>query len=134
MDKSKDMLVGEFLYAVQETLLRNKSLLDQLTKQQDASGRLSRAVVKAATHCGCIKIQATKQEYPDDASYDELKKLVKTHIEGKLCNDCQDAVEKEIGKNLYYLAALCDTLELDLYDILHKELDRTNTLGKFSLT
>ena len=54
-------------------------------------------------------------------------------LDGKLCNDCKDAIEKEIGKGLYYFAALCDTLDLDLYDIILKELDHTNTLGNFNL-
>ena len=54
-------------------------------------------------------------------------------MDGKLCNDCKDAIEKEIGKGLYYFAALCDTLDLDLYDIILKELDHTNTLGNFNL-
>ena len=133
MVKVKDMMVDKFQYAVRETLVRNKSILDQLTKQQDASSRLNRAVVKAATQCGCLKIQASKQEYPENTSYDTLKKLVKNHVDGKLCNDCKDAIEKEIGKGLYYFAALCDTLDLDLYDIILKELDHTNTLGNFNL-
>ena len=56
-----------------------------------------------------------------------------THLEGKLCDNCRDQIEKELGKNLYYIASLCNTLDLNLYDIIIKEQERVKMLGKFNL-
>ncbi|NLY42605.1 MAG: DUF1573 domain-containing protein [Clostridiaceae bacterium] len=130
---AKDILNDEFQYTVQELLIRNKSILDSLTKFQDSNARTNRAIVKAATHCGCIKINASKQIFPEDGSLDEARDTLSTHLEGSLCENCRDMIEKEIGRNLFYLASLCNLLELNMYDIMIKELDRMKTLGKYSL-
>jgi len=65
--------------------------------------------------------------------FDEVQKLMKTHIEGELCENCRDIIEKDIGRNLFYLASICNTLDLNLYDIIIKELDRIRMLGKYNL-
>ncbi len=44
-----------------------------------------------------------------------------------------DIIEREIGKNLFYLVALCDTLDMDFYDIIIKEDQRVNLLGNYNL-
>jgi len=129
----KDMLLDEFQYTVSELLIRNKSILDLITKFQDSNSRINRAIVKAVTHCGCIKINAQKQEFSENASLEELKNLLSTHLEGSLCENCRDIVEKEIGKSLFYLVSICNTLDLNLYDILLKELENVKLLGKFNL-
>ncbi|MDP4180845.1 MAG: DUF1573 domain-containing protein [Bacillota bacterium] len=129
----KDMLIDEFQYTVSDLLVRNKSIIDQATKFQDSNARVNRSVVKAVTQCGCIKIHAKKQNYSTDGDIEELKKLMKTHLEGKLCDNCRDIIEKEIGRNLFYLTSLCNTLDLNLYDVIIKELDRLKMLGKYNL-
>ena len=129
----KDMLVDEFQYTAQELLVRNKSIIDQLTKFQDSNARVNRAVVKAVTQCGCVKINAEKQSFPEDSDLEEIRNTVDTHLEGKLCENCIDAIEKDMGRNLFYLASMCNTLDLNLYDIIIKELDRVKMLGKYSL-
>ena len=60
----KDMLIDEFQYTVQELLFRNKSIIDSITKYQDSNARVNRAIVKAVTQCGCIRIDAKKQKMP----------------------------------------------------------------------
>ncbi|MDP4092304.1 MAG: DUF1573 domain-containing protein [Bacillota bacterium] len=129
----KDIMVDEFQYMVQELLVRNKSIVDSITKYQDSNARVNRAIVKAVTQCGCIKIHAKKQSFPENGDFDQAKSAMKTHLEGKLCNNCRDQIEKDIGRNLFYLASICNTLDLNLYDILIKEYDRLKMLGKYNL-
>lgn len=129
----KDIIMDEFQYSVSELLIRNKSILDLITKFQDSNSRINRSIIKAVTHCGCLKINAEKQEFSENAGLEEMKSLLSTHLEGKLCENCRDFIEKEIGRNMFYLASLCNTLDLNLYDILLKEHDNLKLLGKYNL-
>lgn len=129
----RDMLVDQFQYTVQELIFRNKSIIDSMTKSQDSNSRVNRAIVKAVTQCGCISIDAKKQEMPEDSSFEEARKAMDTHVIGKLCENCRDLIENELGKNLYYIASICNTLDLNLYDIIIREQEKVKMLGKFSL-
>lgn len=133
MSKMKDTALDSFQYAVSELLVRNKSILDEMTKLSDTNSRINRAVSKAVTHCGCIKINACKQEFPDDMDFEKLKESLNSHLEGNLCPNCRDIIEKEIGRHLFYLTTLCNSLDFNLYDIIIKENERLQLLGKFSL-
>ena len=129
----KDIIFDSFQNEVNESLLRHKSILDILTKYTESSARINRAVIKAVTKCGCMEINASKQIIPkDDDSLNNLSNCFKTHIDGCLCENCREVVEREIGNNLFYLTSLCNTLDINLYDVLLKENDKINTLGKFS--
>ena len=129
----KESLIDEFQYTVHELLVRNKSILDQITKYQDSNARANRAIVKSVTQCGCIKINAKKQAIPEDGDFEEVRSAMKSHIEGKLCDNCRDMIEKDLGRNLFYLASICNSLDLNLYDIVLKEHDRIKMLGKYNL-
>ena len=129
----KDIMFDDFQFTANELLLRNKSIIDIITKFQDSNARVNRAVVKSVTQCGCIKINADKQTFPEEGDFDEIKSSMKTHVEGKLCDNCRDMVEKEMGRNLFYLTSICNTLDLNLYDILLKEHDRIKMLGNYNL-
>ena len=129
----KDIMISQFQYTVGELLVRTKSILDLITKFQDSNGRVNREIVKAVTQCGCVKINAKKQVYPDGVDFDEIRTLMETHLEGTLCENCRDLIEKDIGRNMFYLASICNTLDLNLYDIIIKELDRIKMLGKYNL-
>lgn len=120
---------------ISDILIRNKSILDQTTKLQDACTHLCRNISKSATTCGCISINAHKQPYPttEELSLDDLKTLLETHIDGELCPICQELIEKEMGRLLFYLGAIANTFDLSLSDILAHEKKRTELLGKFSL-
>lgn len=133
MEDLKDMVVDRFQYLVLDLLVRNKSILDSVTKFQDSNGRINRSIVKAVTQCGCINVSAEKQEYPEDGEFDEIRDAMETHLEGNLCDNCRDSIEKAIGRNLFYLASICNTLDLNLYDILIKEYDRLKMMGKYNL-
>ncbi len=129
----KEMLMVEFQNTVQDLIFRNKSIIDSITKYQESNARVNRAVVKAVTQCGCISIEAGKQKMPEDGSFEEVRAAMDTHVSGKLCENCTDQIEKELGKNLYYITSICNTLDLNLYDILIKELDQVKMLGQFNL-
>lgn len=133
MSSMKDTAIDSFQYTVSELLIRNKSILDGITKLDDSNARICRDISKAVTQCGCIRINASKQDYPEGMELENIKKLMNSHVDGKLCSSCRDLIEKDIGRHLFYLTALCNTLDLNLYDVLIKELERLQMLGKYSL-
>ena len=125
----------QFQNFIDDLVLRNKSILDQMTKLQDASARLNRTLSKSATTCGCIKMNIIKQQldFAHITSSEELKSLLSTHIEGYPCPECNEAIEKEMGRGLFYLAAIANTLGISLSSVLENEKTRTNLLGNYSL-
>lgn len=132
----KDCIYDNFQNSVDESLLRHRSILDIITKLQESEARVNRAVVKSITNCGCIKVEAKKQYTPDnidDLDLDVLSASLDTHMEGKLCDNCREVIERELGNNLFYTTSLCNLLDLNLYDVLLKEYDKINTLGKYNL-
>ncbi len=130
----KDLLCDEFQNTVSELLIRHQSILDVLSKLQEASARINRAVTKAVTSCGCIKVNAEKRSVPNNISISELKGYIDSHLNGQLCPNCQEIVEAEIGRDLFYLAALCNHLDLNLYDVFIKEHKKLSTLRFFNFT
>ena len=128
----KDIIFDDFQNSVNDSLLRHKSVLDVLTKFSESNARVNRAVAKAVTNCGCLQIDAKKQPLSEESVMDNLGDCLNTHIKGELCANCREVIEREIGNNLFYLTSLCNNLDISLYDVLLKESDRINTLGKFS--
>lgn len=128
----KDFIFDNFQNSVNDSLLRHKSILDILTKFTESNARVNRAVAKAVTNCGCIKINAEKQPLSEDTTIDDFSTLLETHLKGELCENCREVLEREIGNNLFYLTSLCNDLDINLYDVLLKETDKINTLGKFT--
>ena len=129
----KDIIFDSFQDDVNTSLIRHKSILDILTKYAESSSKVNRSVAKAVTNCGCIKINAAKQTIPDeDDSLEHLSEVFSTHTDGKICDKCREVIEREIGTNLFYLASLCNILDINLYDVLIKETEKMNTLGKFT--
>jgi len=128
-----DILMEDFQNVVSELLMRNRSVLDILTKIQTSAGRVNRSVVKAATHCGCVEIEGKKQVFPGEVSMKNLSGLMSTQLKGELCPECRQTIEKEVGGQLFYLAALCNTLGISLYDVVLSEKETLRTLGSYSL-
>ena len=127
----KDIIFDSFQNDVNESLLRHKSILDIMTKLNESTSRVNRALAKSVTNCGCIQINANKQNLFNED--DELNSSLSTHIDGKLCNNCREVIENELGTNIFYLTSLCNCLDLNLYDILLKEENKINILGKYTL-
>lgn len=130
----KDLLCDEFQNTVSELLIRHQSILDVMSKLQEATSRINRAVTKSVTSCGCVKVNAEKKPLPKDISLSELKDYVDSNLEGELCSSCQEIIETEVGRNLFYLAALCNQLDLNLYDAFIKEHKKLSTLRIFNFT
>ncbi|WP_205665663.1 hypothetical protein [Anoxybacter fermentans] len=135
MKKQNDCnkLCSSFQKEVRYSLVRHQSILDVLSKFQETNARTNRAIIKAVTSCGCIQIHAEKQKIPEDISFSELKEYLDDHLEGQLCQNCQDIIEDELGKVMFYTSALCELLNLDFREILNKELNRIKTLGIYNL-
>ncbi|WP_461370132.1 nucleoside triphosphate pyrophosphohydrolase family protein [Candidatus Darwinibacter acetoxidans] len=118
---------------VEENLVRHFSILDIVSKFQETNARVNRALFRAVTDCGCIKIDASKQVLPDDCSFEDIRNHIRSHLEGQLCENCREVLEAEVGQNLFYLAGMCNALKLDLEEIISKENQRVATLGIFHL-
>ncbi|MDN5353044.1 MAG: hypothetical protein PWQ12_1965 [Clostridiales bacterium] len=129
----KDVIYDEFQNKVDEVLIRHSNLLDIVSKINDASSKSTRAVIKSITNCGCVTLNAEKLEIPENLSYEALKEYKAEHIHGKPCPACQEKIEEELGRLEFYIAALCNTLDMNLYDVLLKEYKKISTLGKYSL-
>lgn len=127
----QNLVGGDFQQAVSHCLIRHRSVLDIVTKLQEASARVNRAMLKAATTCGCVAIMARKPQIPPDLTLDELRQFMPTHIEGELCPGCREVMEDEIGALLFFTAALCSTSDLNLQDIMNKERRKLYALGVF---
>ncbi|MGI5901598.1 MAG: DUF1573 domain-containing protein [Desulfitobacteriia bacterium] len=117
-----------FQKTVDSMLIRHQSILDILSKIQETSARVNRAVIKAVTTCGCVAIEAQKTPIPEDATLADLKNFFNSHLRGTICLSCQEMVEEELGKQLFYIAALANTLNLSIEEILKKEDMKLKTL------
>jgi NTP pyrophosphatase (non-canonical NTP hydrolase) len=130
----KDVIFDDYQNLVHESLLRHKSILDISTKLQDSQARINRALAKSVTNCGCLQIEAKKQHMPNEEDdIESLKNCLQTHLKGEICENCREVLEREIGNNLFYLTSLCNVVDISLYDVLLREYDRINTLGKYTL-
>ncbi len=125
-------ICDNFQDKVSEVLIRHKSILDVITKLEEYNSRINRAIVKSVTSCGCLSISATKQDYNKE-TLEEVRDHMSNHLEGKLCEVCEEKVEEEIGSYLFYLAALCNTVDVNLTDIMIKEYGHLKTLGIYNL-
>src|SRR5665647_3628373 len=107
----KDCIFDNFQNSVDESLIRHRSILDIITKLQESGARVNRAVAKSVTNCGCINVEAKKQYAPantDDLDLDTLSSSIDNHMQGSLCENCREVIEKELGNNLFYIASLCN--------------------------
>lgn len=133
VNKYSEPLPKSFQDQVAHLSLRHRSFLDISSKYQEASVRVNRALMRAVTDCGCIEVQARRQPYTTNTDLAELKKILKTHLSGDLCDHCQEIIKDEVGKNLFYIAALCNLIHIDLVEVFEQELDKMKTLGVFNL-
>ena len=129
----KDIYIDDYQSIVSDLPVRNRSVLDVTSKFIIASSKVNRAVLKAATNCGCIKINAHKQNLVSDIDYEDMLKLMDTHIKGKICEECRDKIEKEVGNTLFYMTSLCNALDISVYDVILKDKESISTLGSYGL-
>lgn len=124
----------QFQEQVSELLLRHRSVLDVLSKYTQSGAAVQRSVAKAITECGCIQVHAGKQHYSTEMTIEDAKKLLDTHMNGTLCENCVEVVSAEIGRNLFYTASLCNLLGINLEEVLEEESKRCSTLGFFNMS
>ncbi|MGE5483229.1 MAG: DUF1573 domain-containing protein [Bacteroidota bacterium] len=117
--------------AVARNLVRHRSILDIISKLEESDAKINRAVARAVTMCGCIQIHASKQVFDGDLTHS--LETVNYHVNGELCDQCREQVETELGRHLYYLAALCNALQVDAGKVVKTELRRLAALGLFTL-
>lgn len=123
-----------FQEKVSELLIRHKSVLDCLTKFQESNSKVNRAIVKSITNCGCLEVRAEKQSLPHEVSVKELQDFMNSHLSGNMCKNCKEVLIAEIGAHLFYLAALANTLEIDLNEVLKEEMHKLSLLGYYNFT
>lgn len=128
----KDLLCDQFQQTVGDYLIRHRSILDVMAKLQEANARTNRAITKAVTTCGCIRIEAERQQLPADITLDQMKEHMQNHLTGQLCEHCREIIEAEMGNTLFYLAAVANAFDLNLYDIMLKEHKKLAALGVFN--
>ena len=121
----------EFQKKTESLVVRNANILDIITKCQNSCDKICRSTVKSATGCGCIEISAQK-EVPT-LTKPALSPRQRSGINGALCPECKSRVENEIGETLFYIASLCNALELSLSEIMQQEIKRVEILGRYSL-
>jgi len=122
-----------FQDCVSNAQFRNKSILDIVTKLSEQTALLNRAVSKSVTHCGCLKNNTKKQYINNQKSIEENKISLDNHLDGCLCPRCKDKIEEEMGDLMFYLASLCETLDINLDDVIEQKTDFLKTFGKYSL-
>lgn len=130
----KDLICDEFQNTVENLLIRHHSILDVISKLSEATCRVNRSVVKSVTECGCVSVEAQKIQIPENVqSISELKSFLDNHVRGQLCPHCEEIVSSELGKLLFYTAALCNTLDINLYDVFIKEQKKAAALGVYNM-
>ena len=131
----KDLICDEFHNVVGDLLIRHRSILDILSKLSESSCRVNRAVIKSVTDCGCIAVNASKVQVPEKIeSFEELKGYLDDHLRGQMCPNCDEVISSELGKLFFYSAALCNTMNINMYDVFLKEYKKASTLGVFNMT
>lgn len=131
----KDLICDEFQNTVGDLLIRHHSVVDVLSKLSESACRVNRAVIKSVTDCGCVSIQAEKIEIPNHLeSVAELRACLDNHLRGDLCPHCDEVIMGELGKLLFYTAALCNILDINLYDVFITEHKKSQALGYFNMT
>lgn len=128
-----DLLLTSFQQQVSNLLLRHRSFLDVTSKLQESNARVNRALMKAVTECGCLEVKAKRQAFMNEQDLEHWKKQLDTHLTNQLCENCADVITDEMGKNLFYLSALCNLLDLSLQEVVQKESEKLSTLGIFNL-
>lgn len=127
------MNTQDFANEVKEVLVRHKSILDIVSKLEESNARTVRSVFKSVTQCGCVEIDAKKQTLPEDIDFMDIQKHMDDHLRGNVCKNCKQVIEVEIAEHMFYLMALCNTLEIDLDELLDRKMNELRTLGKFNL-
>ncbi|KHF33794.1 hypothetical protein CM49_03904 [Paenibacillus sp. P1XP2] len=67
-------------------------------------------------------------------SLEEAKDVARTHVRGELCENCKEIISAELGRNIFYMSALCNLLGINMDEVVQKESQKCSTLGLFNLS
>jgi hypothetical protein len=134
VDGMDSLTLKQFQDQVSELLLRHRSLLDVLSKFQQSNAAVNRSVIKSITECGCIQVNAVKQTYTPEMTLQDARNTLGTHLQGALCEHCMEVVGSELGKNLFYMSALGNLLDVNLEQVVEEESRKCTTLGFFNMS
>lgn len=129
-----DKCCADFQTAADDYLIRHRSILDILTKYQEATARVNRAFAKAVTECGCIEVKAGRQQVPADIPFRDLRQYMSSHVSGEPCDHCKEVLATELGHSLFYMAALCNLAGVKFHDVMRQECQNVKTLGVYHLS
>jgi hypothetical protein len=129
----KDIYIDDYQSVVSDLLTRNKSVLDTTSQFMISVTKVNRLVLKAATSCGCVKIDAHKNAINEELDYQAMLKLMDTHLKGDICSTCREKIENELGNTLFYITSLCNALNISVYDVILKDKEAISTLGPLGL-
>ena len=73
--ENTDTNIRDFQNQVSQVLVRHRSILDTITKLNDFNSRINRSVVKSVTACGCISIDAQKQDFGTESFENMINKV-----------------------------------------------------------
>lgn len=129
-----EIVLKDFQKQVSQLVLRHRSLLDILSKYHQANSNVHRSVTKSITECGCIEVHAKKQNYSADMTKEQAMQQLESHVNGEPCEACLEAIGAELGRSLFYTAALCNVLDIELDEVVDKESTKCSTLGFFNMS
>ena len=121
----KDLMADNFQHTVSEQLICNRGILHILSHHQESTAKIQRTVAKVISSCGCVQMEVRKLQ-PAGVVDSDL-----TDLTGNLCCNCRERIENEIGRSLVYLAALCNLLDVNLFDVIIKENNKMEILGHY---
>lgn len=81
-----------------------------------------------------MKKAATFTSGPTGLRIEEAQHKLGTHVQGHLCENCKEIVSDQLGKNMFYISALCNLLDIKLEDVVERESKKCSTLGFFNMS
>lgn len=118
-----------------EYLLVNPSALQILLQMQLAALRLHQTMLSAANTCGCVRLGTEKLPPAPGADLDwrQLKNQPTGDELAGLCPECRREIMDKLGSLLFYAAALSNTLNLSLEELVDSEIAKLDLLGYFMM-
>ena len=116
-----------------EYLIINPAALQILMQISHSGLQLQQAVIRASNNCGCVKLSTKKTLLPKEASWQDLKNQPTGDELQGLCPECRSLIKDKMGSMLFYIAALANAFDIDMDEIIQKEINQLDILGYFML-
>lgn len=107
----KDLMADNFQSTVSKQLICSRSPLNVLSHHQANVTKIQHTITNIIIGCGCIQMGLDR------------------NLTGNLCDHCRERLENEIGRSMVYLAALCNSLDVNMFDVIIKEHHKMELLG-----